>query len=281
MSNPPYTLLEGGRAIQCNQCEMVSHNMGDIQERYCGNCNRFHDDGTGEAIPEDVLASIQAMSMDISAEIATGREVVPKVTVIRRRDKQVWPMIVDMGDNTERDAMAETIRLFADEKGADCVVLFSEAWGMPDVPMAEAEALMEQYGAVSKMPNRVEILLITVETPTHFWMSKEPITGSGANRRVGPPLFTLGEKGSGRFTQFLSTPAQKAARASFLDELDKRIASVGLDPATVISHPEGEFTVRQLVQRVLVKHPDAPLDKARMDAVVLGLLYMQIGAKDE
>lgn len=36
-------ILDGGRAIHCFRCGMTSHNAGDVENRYCGNCKREHD----------------------------------------------------------------------------------------------------------------------------------------------------------------------------------------------------------------------------------------------
>jgi hypothetical protein len=41
----------GGKSITCLRCGMTSHNPHDVEHRYCGNCDMFHDTGlsrTGE-----------------------------------------------------------------------------------------------------------------------------------------------------------------------------------------------------------------------------------------
>jgi hypothetical protein len=39
-----YELLDEGRAIKCLACGMVSHNLNDVAQLYCGNCHRFHEE---------------------------------------------------------------------------------------------------------------------------------------------------------------------------------------------------------------------------------------------
>ena len=39
-----YEILDGGRAIKCLKCGMVSHNPNDVEKRYCGMCHNFHSD---------------------------------------------------------------------------------------------------------------------------------------------------------------------------------------------------------------------------------------------
>ena len=45
--------LVNGIAITCGRCGMTSHNPGDVENRYCGNCKVFHDDGDVENRHED------------------------------------------------------------------------------------------------------------------------------------------------------------------------------------------------------------------------------------
>lgn len=32
-----------GDAITCMTCKKTSHNLGDVEQRYCGHCRKFHD----------------------------------------------------------------------------------------------------------------------------------------------------------------------------------------------------------------------------------------------
>ena len=40
-SLPAYVLLEQGKAIMCLKCGMESHNVNDVQQRFCGNCKKY------------------------------------------------------------------------------------------------------------------------------------------------------------------------------------------------------------------------------------------------
>ena len=37
-----YEILEDGKAIKCYRCGMVSHNINDVEQLYCGHCHQFH-----------------------------------------------------------------------------------------------------------------------------------------------------------------------------------------------------------------------------------------------
>ena len=39
-----HRIIHDGRAIHCLLCGMISFDQGDVSERYCGNCRRFHCD---------------------------------------------------------------------------------------------------------------------------------------------------------------------------------------------------------------------------------------------
>lgn len=41
------TVLHDGKAIRCGECARTSWNPNDITHRYCGFCNKFHDDEAG------------------------------------------------------------------------------------------------------------------------------------------------------------------------------------------------------------------------------------------
>ncbi len=41
---PTYRIGDGGRWIQCLDCGRISFHPSDVQHRYCGYCNQFHDD---------------------------------------------------------------------------------------------------------------------------------------------------------------------------------------------------------------------------------------------
>ena len=43
-----YTLDFKGSVLFCRLCGRVSHNAEDVKNRYCGNCNVFHDNAALE-----------------------------------------------------------------------------------------------------------------------------------------------------------------------------------------------------------------------------------------
>jgi hypothetical protein len=45
-TEPHRTRLHLG--IRCHTCHLTSYHPKDVEERYCGNCHRFHENGTGQ-----------------------------------------------------------------------------------------------------------------------------------------------------------------------------------------------------------------------------------------
>lgn len=41
---PTFELIDGGKAIKCRRCGLVSHNPKDVERHYCGHCHVYHDD---------------------------------------------------------------------------------------------------------------------------------------------------------------------------------------------------------------------------------------------
>lgn len=51
-NKPDYLILDfptGVRGIYCTHCTWVSYSQGDIENRYCGHCHKFHEDRQLEA----------------------------------------------------------------------------------------------------------------------------------------------------------------------------------------------------------------------------------------
>lgn len=46
-----YLLVQGGTAILCLRCGLVSHHPKDISELYCGHCHQYHVEIRKEVIP--------------------------------------------------------------------------------------------------------------------------------------------------------------------------------------------------------------------------------------
>ena len=39
----PFSISFDGASITCNTCKQTSHNINDVEKRYCGFCHKFHE----------------------------------------------------------------------------------------------------------------------------------------------------------------------------------------------------------------------------------------------
>ena len=51
---PTYKITNDGKSILCLTCEMESWNKNDVEQKYCGKCNKFHEHAIIELIKEAI-----------------------------------------------------------------------------------------------------------------------------------------------------------------------------------------------------------------------------------
>jgi hypothetical protein len=251
-----YTILDDGTAIKCHFCNLVSHNIDDVRQRYCGSCMRFHDDEL-VPIPPHIKAIAENIAMTARTTICQGKEVAPELFVMNTAKALVSQPKMRMGAPEDRDLMAQETRLLADEMDADVVILLSEAWAQPVTKPGEMEALRAQYGGhIANMPGRQEILLLTVETAGHYWQGKAPITGAGLDRRCGDVQFQceLAGQERGRFTHFLASPADKAKLTATLAKVRAILEAKGINPEAPVNYDGGKRGRLDILRRLMIKN---------------------------
>jgi hypothetical protein len=45
-----YVIVNDGKAIVCTRCGMTSYHLGDVENKYCAHCKRFHSEYGGMEI---------------------------------------------------------------------------------------------------------------------------------------------------------------------------------------------------------------------------------------
>jgi hypothetical protein len=264
-----YTILDDGTAIKCHFCNLVSHNIDDVRQRYCGNCMRFHEDEQ-VPIPPHVKAIAESIAMTARTEICQGREVAPQIFVLNTAKGLMTQPTMRMGDPEDRDLMAQETRLLADEMDADAVILLSEAWAQQVNTPAKMAALRAQYGGrIANMPGLQEILLLTVETADQYWQGKAPITGAGLDRRCGDVQYAheLAGQEHGRFTHFLASPADKAQLATTLAKVRAILDAKGFNPEALVNHDGTKRGRLDILRRLMVKNGQFETTDLRLQLV--------------
>lgn len=112
---PTYELTEGGSAIRCRRCGLTSHNPYDVQQRYCGNCNLFHED-MAELLAERTRLRIQVDTLEsiirgASEQLGQGDAPLPvAIARLRTAYMDAWTLIGRCDMALELVEVARTIR---------------------------------------------------------------------------------------------------------------------------------------------------------------------------
>lgn len=92
----------------------------------------------------------------------------------------------------DKDYVAMMVRQLVQLHDAEAVMMVSEMWMLPNgVSVAEGRALYEKYGSVSKMPQKVESVVVTLETRTgQHWQATAPIVRNGRAVKLGAVTYS-------------------------------------------------------------------------------------------
>lgn len=90
-------------------------------------------------------------------------------------------------NNKDKDYVALMVRKLVELHAAEAVMMVSEMWMLPrSVSVAEGRALYAKYGSVSKMPQRIEGVVVTIETRDgQHWQATAPIVRNGRAVKLG------------------------------------------------------------------------------------------------
>jgi hypothetical protein len=114
-------------------------------------------------------------------------------------------VVVDANVASERDKniLAFSVRELVKMNDAHTVVHIHEMWTLPEsMPTERKKALMDQYGAISRMPERVEGLMVNVECRDGSgWLARAEIRRKGRAVTLSEPVIdALGDLNfGGRF----------------------------------------------------------------------------------
>lgn len=101
-------------------------------------------------------------------------------------------MVVDanVGDNADKNRLAFAVRELVKMNEAHTVVHIHEMWTLPESMSAERKkALVDQYGAISRMPERVEGLMVNIECRDgKGWLARAEIRRKGRAVTLSEPI---------------------------------------------------------------------------------------------
>ena len=108
-------------------------------------------------------------------------------------------------DESKMEAITH-LRAVARIEAADFVGLVHEAWTLTTKHAPHHEDIIREYGSVSASPHRVEVVAISLETPSGIWMAMPRLRSmppSKMRRTFDEPEFQLFTESAGLFTGLL------------------------------------------------------------------------------
>lgn len=155
-------------------------------------------------VPEKYQATIEFIISTARGFMAEGKELQAFV-FLGKAGAPLLPCPMNMKDGQTKDISAMVVREIAREGKAEFAIMISEAWGLDHtkVSMEEIKEYYESHGGISEHPNRIDVVMITLEAPEGFWIAQAPIKSSGEAREFGDPDFAFMTRAEGRFACFL------------------------------------------------------------------------------
>jgi hypothetical protein len=132
---------------------------------------------------------IDTLLKDARRQIVERGQVIPAAMIVHQAGMEV--VVLDLRTPADRDRYAFMIRELASVYEANTVVMITEGWTLPAfISPDRAAELMAKYGAVSRMPERIEIVHILVETRAGgCWDGDAQIVRNGRSIRLAEPTY--------------------------------------------------------------------------------------------
>ena len=156
--------------------------------------------------PESYLKTILPLIDVARGLLEKGEQLVPIAFVGNFTTGKTVQVLLQSGNDAEKDQSALAIRMAADMLDADFVFLIMEAWSLRKDKMAQMDAILDKYGSIGASPYRVDVASFGLETRYGVWMSQCEIKPKGISKKkrtIGAPAFQYFKEVDGRFTHLL------------------------------------------------------------------------------
>jgi len=156
-------------------------------------------------IPEAYQSEINRLISIARGFLSAGEELQAFV-FLGASDKPTLPCPMNVCNAKAKDKSAAIVRGIAEAGNAEFAIMISEAWALDaeKTTMEEFIRIAESRESIENHPNRIDVLMVTLETPMGFWVAQSPIKSSGGKARgFGEVNFEFLDRVEGRFTCFL------------------------------------------------------------------------------
>jgi hypothetical protein len=152
-------------------------------------------------IPEECQRSIDAIVSTARGFLSEGNEL-QAMAFLGKFGKGFFPAPMNMSN---KDAAARFVTALCKAVEADYVIMISEAWSMSaDCTHEELQRLAKTQESISNHPDRIEVVMIKLETHYGLWLCQSQIKLLGGKKRGFDDVqFIKADKVEGRFASFL------------------------------------------------------------------------------
>ncbi|MCK6373655.1 MAG: hypothetical protein L6Q68_04290 [Aquabacterium sp.] len=159
-------------------------------------------------LPERYRAAIAPLIDKAREFLEKGEALAPMAFVGNFTTGATIPAPLSMNSPAEKDAVARSLKLFAEQLDADFVFLLMEAYSLRADKVARYEEILDEYGSLADCPAswRIDVVSLSLETRHGVWVAQVPVRPKGISKKkrtIGVPEFRHYTEVEGRFTDLL------------------------------------------------------------------------------
>jgi hypothetical protein len=157
-------------------------------------------------IPEECQRSIDLIASRAREFLSEGKEL-QAFAFLGKFGKGFFPFPMEMSN---KDIAVKLVTALCKDVEADYIIMISEAWALSGTcPNEELERLAKTRESIAKHPDRMDIVMVTLETQQGTWMCQSQIKSLGGKKRGFDDLqFIKFDRMEGRFASFLPRGTQ-------------------------------------------------------------------------
>ena len=159
-------------------------------------------------LPERYLKIITPLVTTARGILEKGEPLSPFAFVGNFETGLTIPVTIQTNSVEQKDHVAASIRMVAEEIQADFIFLLMEAYSLRADKVPRFEAILDEYGSLANCPEswRIDVVNFSLETRHGVWTAQTPIKQKGLSKKkrtIGEPEFKLFTEVQGRFVDLL------------------------------------------------------------------------------
>ena len=156
-----------------------------------------------ETVPETYHEALKLIIEHTREFLRDGQELAP-ICFLGKFEAGLVPFPMSFADIEAKNKSAAVVRSLAAKYKVDYLIMISEAWAVAEAENPEAiDKLLKQYGSVQNCSNKVEVVMLTLETRQGVWMSMPLIKRLNDKQRDCEDFKFKQSEAEGRFVHLL------------------------------------------------------------------------------